>query len=123
MIPLLSLHTQFPARGFGMDLDDTLKPAVARSPLAGTVIMGPSKPAPVANLDTIRIFYAAVCCTWTVLVALGMGYLWHHRRMPILKIRGLGLTFVAIGVLHIYFIIVQLVSIVSPFPSEAQVRL
>lgn len=75
---------------------------------------------PHIELDAAGIFWVALCCLWTVFLATGMGFLWNRRNMPLLKIRGLCLSFSAILCLHVYWMAVQFASIVSHFPSEAQ---
>ncbi|KAF4509382.1 hypothetical protein G6O67_003558 [Ophiocordyceps sinensis] len=58
--------------------------------------------------DRIGIFYIVFACTWTALVLLGMAFCWHHRRLPILKLRGLPLSFSAILCLHSYWILAMM---------------
>jgi hypothetical protein len=59
--------------------------------------------------DALGIFYITFCATWTTLILLGMAFLWYNRRMPILRIRGLPLSFASIIMLHIYWIFGQIV--------------
>lgn len=61
------------------------------------------------NWDRVGIFYITFCATWTLLVFLGMVFCWFNRSSPILKIRGLPLSFTAITFLHIYWILAQIV--------------
>ncbi len=61
------------------------------------------------NWDTIGIFYVTFCASWTLLVFLGMVFCWFNRSSPVLKIRGLALSFTAITFLHIYWILAQIV--------------
>lgn len=72
------------------------------------------------NLDALGIFYMVLCGSWTLLVALGMGYLWRRRNLPLVKVRGIRLSFTAIAFLHTYWMAVQFASVVSPFPAQAQ---
>lgn len=58
--------------------------------------------------DTLGIFYISFCAIWTSLVLSGMIFLWVNRKNPILKIRGLPLSFGAIILLHMYWILAQI---------------
>lgn len=81
-------------------------------------MMGQSKSG--ANLDAAGIFYVVFCSLWTLLLAVGMGFLWRRRNLPLIKIRGIRLSFTAIGFLHTYWMAVQLAYLATPFPAEAQ---
>lgn len=56
----------------------------------------------------VGIFYVTFCATWTVLVLVGMAACWHNRHSPVIKIRGLLLSFGAILFLHLYWILGQI---------------
>ncbi|KAI8265426.1 hypothetical protein K4K58_011247 [Colletotrichum sp. SAR11_239] len=60
------------------------------------------------NFDSVGIFYMTFCVTWTVLVIAGMIFCWVNRDSPVLKIRGLPLSFAAIFCLHLYWILAQI---------------
>ncbi len=60
------------------------------------------------NFDSVGIFYITFCATWSTLVLGGMIFLYVNRRNPILKIRGLPLSFAAIVLLHAYWILAQI---------------
>ncbi|KAH7113348.1 hypothetical protein EDB81DRAFT_825124 [Dactylonectria macrodidyma] len=62
---------------------------------------------PQANLNALGIFWIAFALSWTMIVAGGMLFLWRRRDMPILRIRGLPLSFLAITLLHLYWGAVQ----------------
>ncbi|KAJ4123181.1 hypothetical protein NW768_009709 [Fusarium equiseti] len=64
-----------------------------------------SKPQP--NLDGLGIFWIIWTFVWTFIVAGGMIFLWRRRDMPMLRIRDLPLSFVAIILLHMYWGAVQ----------------
>ncbi|KAJ3455315.1 hypothetical protein MRS44_013915 [Fusarium solani] len=66
-----------------------------------------SEAQPQVNLDGLGIFWIAFSLSWTFIVAGGMIFLWRRRDMPILKIRGLPLSFLAITLLHLYWGTVQ----------------
>ncbi|KAJ3453398.1 hypothetical protein MRS44_017645 [Fusarium solani] len=66
-----------------------------------------SKAQPQVNLDGLGIFWIAFALSWTFIVAGGMIFLWRRRDMPILRIRGLPLSFLAITLLHLYWGTVQ----------------
>jgi hypothetical protein len=61
------------------------------------------------NFDALGIFYVVFCAIWTTLVTGGMVFLWTNRRYPLLKIRGLPLSFVAIVLLHAYWVLGQFI--------------
>lgn len=65
-------------------------------------------PAP-PRWDRFGIFYITFCCVWTTLVLLGMAFCWYNRRLPILKLRGLPLSFTAIICLHSYWVMAMIV--------------
>lgn len=75
---------------------------------------------PTVNLNAVGIFYLVFCSSWTLLLAGGMGYLWRHRDLPLVKVRGIRLSFCAMAFLHTYWMAVQFVYIASPFPAQAQ---
>ncbi|KAM6508411.1 hypothetical protein FALCPG4_018274 [Fusarium falciforme] len=66
-----------------------------------------SKAQPQVNLDGLGIFWIAFALSWTFIVAGGMIFLWRRRDMPILRIRGLPLSFLAIALLHLYWGTIQ----------------
>jgi hypothetical protein len=67
-----------------------------------------------ARLDAVGIFWIALASTWTVLLFGGMAFLYTRRHMPILKMRGLALSFCAVICLHLYWVSVQLGYVVGP---------
>ncbi|KAG6359329.1 hypothetical protein INS49_012850 [Diaporthe citri] len=75
---------------------------------------------PRLNLDAAGIFWVSWCGIWTLLVGSGMGFLWYRRDTPLLRIRGLNLSFAAIGFLHTYWMAVQMAYIADPFPPKAE---
>ncbi|TFA98351.1 hypothetical protein CCMA1212_009818 [Trichoderma ghanense] len=72
--------------------------------MASVYTLPPSPP----NWDAVGIFYISWCATWTTLVLAGMLFCWLNRDLPVLKIRGLPLSFGAIAFLHIYWILAQI---------------
>ncbi|ESU08446.1 hypothetical protein FGSG_04628 [Fusarium graminearum PH-1] len=64
-----------------------------------------AKPQP--NLDGLGIFFIIWTFIWTFIVIGGMVFLWRRRDMPMLRIRDLPLTFVAIMMLHLYWGAIQ----------------
>jgi hypothetical protein len=76
-----------------------------------------SDPAPQLGLDAVGIFYMAFGCSWTAILIAGMTYLWTKRHMPLLRIRGLPLSFAAIIFLHLYWMAVQFGYVYGPFMS------
>ncbi|KAH8661152.1 hypothetical protein BGZ61DRAFT_432911 [Ilyonectria robusta] len=59
------------------------------------------------RLDALGIFWIAFTFAWTFMLAGGMYFLWRRRDMPLLRIRGLPLSFAAIILLHLYWGAVQ----------------
>jgi hypothetical protein len=59
------------------------------------------------NMDALGIFYCCLAVVWTIILASGMVFLYRRRDMPILKIRGLSLSFGAVILLHMYWLAVQ----------------
>lgn len=72
------------------------------------------------NLDAAGIFYVVFCGSWTLLLAVGMSFLWRRRNLPLLKVRGIPLSLTAVAFLHAYWMAVQLAYIANPFPAQAQ---
>ncbi|KAH6889424.1 hypothetical protein B0T10DRAFT_513920 [Thelonectria olida] len=62
---------------------------------------------PRARLDGLGIFWIVFALSWTFLLACGMTFLYLRRDMPMLRIRGLSVSFVAIIFLHLYWGAVQ----------------
>lgn len=78
-----------------------------------------SKPA--ARLNGIGIWWICWTTGWTLLLLWGMGFLIYQRRMPMLRIRGIGLSLSAISLLHLYWISVQLGYVLGPlYPGDTQ---
>ncbi|KAF5723831.1 transcriptional regulatory [Fusarium mundagurra] len=67
-----------------------------------------------ARWDWVGVFYIDFCVVWTLLVLFGMTFCWKNRNNPLLRLRGLLLSFSAIVLLHIYWILGQIVYIVGP---------
>lgn len=61
--------------------------------------MAPAGP----NLDGVGIFWVTFACSWTALLVAGMAFLYSRRDMPILRIRGLALSFAGVTCLHMYW--------------------
>lgn len=62
---------------------------------------------PHARFDSTGIFWIVFSTVWTLLLAAGMVFLYRRREMPILRIRGLLLSFGAVVLLHFYWLTVQ----------------
>lgn len=60
------------------------------------------------NWDRVGVFYMSFCCIWTALVFSGMAFCLLNRHHPVLKIRGLLLSFSAIAFLHAYWVLAQI---------------
>ncbi|KAF2757386.1 putative GprK-type G-protein coupled receptor protein [Pseudovirgaria hyperparasitica] len=61
------------------------------------------------NWDSLGIFYITFAAVWTFLVVAGMIFCLYNQRMPLLRVRNLPLSFAAITLLHMYWIMAQLV--------------
>jgi len=59
-------------------------------------------------MDAVGIWFIVFASVWTALLLSGMSFLYVKRKMPILRIRGLPLSFAAVVLLHIYWLAVQL---------------
>ncbi|KAG6037503.1 hypothetical protein E4U41_005070 [Claviceps citrina] len=73
---------------------------------------------PEARVDSVGIFWIVFAISWTVILLSGMLFLWCKRDMPILRVRGLGLSFAAIALLHAYWIPVVLGYVYGPLMPE-----
>ena len=60
------------------------------------------------SMDGINIFWAVFAGSWTLLLIGGLVFLLTQRHTPVLRIRGLLLSCVAIILLHVYWLAVQL---------------
>lgn len=78
-----------------------------------------SKPA--VRLNGIGIWWICWATGWTLLLVWGMGFLIYKRHMPMLRIRGIGLSLSAISLLHLFWISVQLGYVLGPlYPGDTQ---
>ncbi|KAF7540541.1 hypothetical protein G7Z17_g12161 [Cylindrodendrum hubeiense] len=59
------------------------------------------------RLDGLGVFWITFSIAWTLVLAGGMTFLYRHRDMPMLRIRGLPLSFSAVILLHLYWGAVQ----------------
>ncbi|CAG9983914.1 unnamed protein product [Clonostachys byssicola] len=59
--------------------------------------------------DKVSIFFVSLCGTWSTLVFAGMLFCWFNSRSPVLRARGLPISFSAILLLHTYWILAQLI--------------
>ena len=55
------------------------------------------------DFSPVSIWWICWGCVWTTAVVAGVIYLIVHRKSPILRIRGLGLSLSAIALLHLYW--------------------
>ncbi|EEY17262.1 conserved hypothetical protein [Verticillium alfalfae VaMs.102] len=76
-------------------------------PMAGLTVYN-LPPAP-PRWDHIGIFYVTFCLTWTTIVFSLMAFGWLNRTNPVLRHRGVGLSFGAIFFLHCYWFLAQIV--------------
>ncbi|KAM3448879.1 hypothetical protein MY3296_007423 [Beauveria thailandica] len=76
-----------------------------RIPPGTTVYNLPTSP---PSWDRLGIFYVAWAAVWTTLVLISMVFCWMNRKSPILRIRGIPLSFGAIVLLHSYWILAQI---------------
>ena len=73
------------------------------------------------KVDALGAVYIAISVVWTVALAAGMLFLWHHRSLPCLQIRRLPLVFAAVSSLHVYGFMAMIVYVMAPnFPCNAE---
>lgn len=58
--------------------------------------------------DRVGVFYIAWCVAWSTVLLAGMAFCLVNRHNPILRVRGLSLSFPAIALLHVYWILGQI---------------
>ncbi|KAK1985854.1 hypothetical protein LZ30DRAFT_778769 [Colletotrichum cereale] len=75
-------------------------------------------PAPAFNTEPAAVFWLAWAGVWTITLLCGMAFLFVHRKIPFLKIRGLALSFAAVTMLHLYWISVQIGLLIGPFVPD-----
>lgn len=75
-------------------------------PMAGLTIY--NMPVSPPKWDRVGVFYIAFCVTWSTLLFAGMIFCWFNRRVPIIRVRGLALSFPAILMLHVYWVLGQI---------------
>ncbi|KAH7471760.1 hypothetical protein FOMA001_g13303 [Fusarium oxysporum f. sp. matthiolae] len=68
---------------------------------------------PHARFEGVGIVWIVFSAVWTILLIAGMAFLYSRRDMPILRIRGLLLSFSAVILLHFYWLAVQWVYVVA----------
>lgn len=73
---------------------------------------------PEARLDGVGIWWLTYAGVWTLLLAIGMTFLYKKRNTPTLRLRGLSLTFAGIVLLHLYWLTVQIAYSVGPLAPE-----
>lgn len=66
------------------------------------------------NLNRIGWTYIGIVISWTSILAMAMGLLWYHRRLPTLSIRRLPLVFIAVVMLHIYWSLCMIGYVIMP---------
>lgn len=73
------------------------------------------------DLSPVSIWWATWACVWTLAVMAGATYLIINRNAPTLRIRGLGLSLSAIGLLHLYWAVCQFGTMIGAIlPGDAQ---
>ena len=63
------------------------------------------------TLTPVSVWWIVWTIVWTTIVVAGMTFLWTRRQMPVLRVRGLPLSFGAIFLLHGYWVVVQLAGV------------
>lgn len=72
------------------------------------------------NYTPKSIFFATFGTVWTVCLLSGMGFLWWKRNLPFIKVRGIGLSFVAIAFFHAYYLAIQYCQLWTSFPEQIE---
>lgn len=76
---------------------------------------------PQASYDPVSIWWATWAAVWTCAVASGMAFLVIRRQSPVLRVRGIWLSFAAIVFLHLYWASVQFGTMIGAImPGDAQ---
>ncbi|KAK1765842.1 hypothetical protein QBC33DRAFT_118190 [Phialemonium atrogriseum] len=70
------------------------------------------------RLNGVGIFWMTFGCVWTCLIIGGMAFLYGNRHTPLLRIRGLHLSMVAVTLLHLYWFIIQFLYTIGPLMPE-----
>ncbi|KAK2616213.1 hypothetical protein QQS21_000845 [Conoideocrella luteorostrata] len=73
---------------------------------------------PQVNLDSVGIWWLCWASIWTFLLLCGMGYLISNRHSHILRIRGIGLSLIAVVLLHLYWLSAQLAYVIGALAPE-----
>lgn len=73
---------------------------------------------PEVRLNAVGIWWICFGAVWTALLAAGMTYLYRKRHTPMLRMRGLPLTFAGLILLHLYWATVQIGYAVGPLAPE-----
>ncbi|PHH67729.1 hypothetical protein CDD82_1174 [Ophiocordyceps australis] len=73
---------------------------------------------PELRLDGVGVFWLVYAIIWTLVLSAGMFFLWTRRDHPILRIRGLPLSFASVLFMHCYWLAVQLAYIYGPLMPE-----
>lgn len=60
------------------------------------------------RIDSVGVWWICWTAIWTLLLLWGMGFLIRHRRMSMLKVRGIWLSLFSVLFLHFYWASVQL---------------
>ncbi|KAJ4324956.1 hypothetical protein N0V94_001010 [Neodidymelliopsis sp. IMI 364377] len=66
-------------------------------------------PAQPPNWNSVGVFYVTYAAVWTTIVASGMVFCLYNRHIPALRVRSLPLAFSGIFLLHLYWIMAQVV--------------
>lgn len=64
--------------------------------------------------DRLGVFYLSFCIIWTILLISGMTFCWLNRDVPLIRVRGIFWSFLAIGLLHVYWILGQITYPIVP---------
>ncbi|KDN72134.1 hypothetical protein CSUB01_11272 [Colletotrichum sublineola] len=74
--------------------------------------------APSFNTEPAAIFFLVWAGVWTVALLCGMAFLFSHRNMSFLRIRGLFLSFAAVTMLHLWWTAVQITLSIGQFMPD-----
>lgn len=73
---------------------------------------------PTVRLNGVGIFWLTFAILWTLVLFCGIAFLYIRRSMPILRIRGLGLSIGAVLTLHVYWFCVTTGYVYGPTMPE-----
>lgn len=66
------------------------------------------------TINNVGWTYIGITVGWTVILYTAFGFLWYHRQLPQIQMRRLPLVFVAMTMLHLYWILCMIGYVIGP---------